>query len=75
MQQPSVSNGLANKYVSTATREHGKNRRDIFYAVSAERLSCIQCLGYLVTRRNRYGNLALQIGGVSNLRQYDLVMS
>jgi hypothetical protein len=36
IQQPFLSNGSANKHVSTAMREHGNNGRDFFHAVHAE---------------------------------------
>jgi hypothetical protein len=32
-------------------------------------------VGYLVPGVYKYGDLALQVGGVSNLRQYNVVMS
>jgi hypothetical protein len=38
MQQLLLSNASADKHISTATKKHSNNERDVFYAVHAEML-------------------------------------
>jgi hypothetical protein len=38
VQQPLLSNGSANKHVSTAMKEHSNNGREVFYMVYVEKL-------------------------------------
>jgi hypothetical protein len=53
IKQPLLSNGSANKHVSTAMREHRNKGRDVFYTVCAEVLQPGPrelCLNLLVVR-------------------------
>jgi hypothetical protein len=61
------------EHLSTSCVEEGSNTSTIALQVIGGDKEGTQCLGVLlgplVPKKHKYGDLALQVGGVSNLRQ------